>query len=211
MATTITQGGTSVTGKPLAGPYFMRLSKNGDPNSSYNYTVGNGNGQSYDQRSVIDQGFLELVRQGELSPSSPAVRNTLAIAADPGNGAGIDVAIPGAGTGVLRYTGDGYGDCYPASNDVGGVVPDLSPANQSCPATGAPWAFENAGTGHPWPVLSGENGEYQIAYGDTGAAVADLDFMLKTASGVGLVPEQVWDDPSVPAGAYPNDTGAGVV
>jgi glucoamylase len=211
MATTITSGGYSVTGHPLAGPYFIRVSKNGNPNSSYDYTLGNGNPQSYDQRSVIDQGFLELVRQGELGASAPAVQNTLAIAAQPSNGAGIDVTIPSVGTGVLRYTGDGYGDCYPASNDVNGLAPDLSPANQDCPGTGVPWAFQDTGTGHPWPVLSGENGEYQIAAGNIPAAVADLNFMLKTASGVGLVPEQVWDDPSVPAGAYPVDTGASVV
>ena len=211
MATTITSGATSVTGQPLAGPYFIRLSKNGNPNSPYDYTVGNGNGQSYDQRSVIDQGFLELVRQGELPASSQAVRDTLAIAADPGNGAGIDVTLPSVGTGVLRYTGDGYGDCYPAANDVNGQAPDQSPANQSCPSAGAPWAFQDAGTGHPWPVLSGENGEYQIAAGNISAAASDLNFMLNTASGVGLVPEQVWDDPSVMAGSYPTDTGASVV
>ncbi len=211
MATTITSGGQSVTGQPLAGPYFIRVSKNGNPNSAYSYTLGNGNGQSYDQRSVIDQGFLELVRQGELGASSPAVQNTLAIAAQPANGAGIDVALPSVGIGVLRYTGDGYGDCYPSSNDVNGLAPDLSPANQNCPGTGVPWAFQNTGTGHPWPVLSGENGEYQIAAGNTPAAVADLNFMLKTASGVGLVPEQVWDDPSVAPGAYPVDTGAAVM
>ncbi len=211
MATTITSGGSSVTGQALAGPYFIRVSKNGNPNSAYDYTLGNGNAQSYDQRSVIDQGFLELVRQGELGASSPAVQNTLAIASQPANGAGIDVSIPSVGTGVLRYTGDGYGDCYPSSNDVNDLAPDLSPANQNCPGTGVPWAFQDTGTGHPWPVLSGENGEYQIAAGNTPAAVADLNFMLKTASGVGLVPEQVWDDPSVPAGPYPVDTGQSVV
>lgn len=210
MSTTITSGGISSTGHSLPGPYFMRLSKNGDPDSAWNYQVGNGNGQNYDQRSVLDQGFLELVRQGELGAADSVVGNTLALMADPGNGSGIDVKTP-SGTGILRYTGDGYGDCYPASNDVNGVTPDDSPANQSCLSTGAPWADDNQGTGHPWPVLSGENAEYQILDGDPAAAVADLNFMLNSASGVGLVPEQVWDDPDVAAGRYPSDpaTGAG--
>ena len=208
VATTITSGGTSPTGLSLTGPYFIRLSKNGDPNSPWDYTVGNGNGQNYDQRSVLDQGFLELVRQGELGASSPAVQNTLALMADPGNGSGIDVSTP-SGTGVLRYTGDGYGDCYPSSDDVGGTTPDDSPANQSCPGTGVPWADNDTGTGHPWPVLSGENAEYQIADGNTAGAVSDLNFMLNSASGVGLVPEQVWDDPDVAAGAYPADPASG--
>ena len=207
-ATTITDGGTSPTGLALTGPYFIRLSKNGDPNSSWDYTVGNGNSQSYDQRSVLDQGFLELVRQGELGASSAAVQNTLALMADPANGSGIDVSTP-SGTGVLRYTGDGYGDCYPSADDVNGATPDDSPANQSCPSTGAPWAEDDTGTGHPWPVLSGENAEYQIAAGNTKAAISDLNFMLNSASGVGLVPEQVWDDPDVAAGGYPPDPASG--
>ena len=61
LATTVTSDG------PLSSqPYFIRLSKNGDPNSAYDYTLGNGDPASYDQRSVIDQGFLELTRLGEL-------------------------------------------------------------------------------------------------------------------------------------------------
>lgn len=208
LKTTIVAGGTSPTGKNLPGPYFIRVSKTGDPNSDPTYEVGNGNTFGYQQDSVLDQGFLELVRLGELTPLAPAVQNTLALLANPQNGSGIDVATP-SGIGVLRYTGDGYGDCYPASNDIAGVTPDDSPANQSCPSTGAPWAEENAGTGHPWPVLSGENAEYQILHGETAAAVSDLRFMLSSASGVGLVPEQVWDDPAVPAAGFPADPASG--
>lgn len=210
LKTTVVTGGTSPTGQLLSGPYFIRLSKDGDPGSDPTYQVGNGNGMNYPQNSVIDQGFLELVRQGELGASAPAVQDTLAIAGDPANGSGIYLSTP-SGTGILRYTGDGYGDCFPASEDTSGVTPDDSPANQNCPTPGAPWADTDQGTGHPWPVLSGENGEYQISDGATAAAVADLNFMLKSASGVGLVPEQIWDGTDVPAGAYPADpvSGAG--
>ena len=53
------------TGPLSADPYFIRLSKTGDPNAAISYNVGNG-GPTQDQRSVIDAGFLELVRLGEL-------------------------------------------------------------------------------------------------------------------------------------------------
>ncbi|HEX3961941.1 MAG TPA: glucodextranase DOMON-like domain-containing protein [Trebonia sp.] len=186
MATTVTSDG------PLSSqPYFIRLSKNGDPNSAYDYTLGNGDPTSYDQRSVIDQGFLELTRLGELPASSPLITNSLAVAAS-----AITVPVKtgptASGTGVLRYNGDGYGDCE-------------QPVYDDCAATGEPWATSDEGTGHPWPALSGENGEYQVLAGDKAAATSDLDFMLSSASGVGLVPEQVWNYPDVPASPYGSD------
>ncbi len=184
LATTVTSDG------PLSSqPYFIRLSKNGDPNSAFDYTLGNGDPTSYDQRSVIDQGFLELTRLGELPAGGPLVTNSLAVAAST-----ID-APTASGTGVLRYNGDGYGDCEKS------VFGD-------CSADGQPWATSDEGTGHPWPVLSGENGEYQVLAGGSAGradATSDLDFMLNSASGVGLVPEQVWNYPDVPASPYGSD------
>ena len=106
-------------------------------------------------------------------------------------GATISAPTP-SGTGILRYNGDGYGDC------------ELS-VFEDCQVNGQPWATTDEGTGHPWPVLSGENGEYQILAGDSSALGADLDFMLNSASGVGLVPEQVWNYPDVPASPYGSD------
>src|SRR5690606_14902191 len=40
-------------------PHFIRLSKTGDPNAAISYGLGNGS-PSFDQRAVIDAGFLEL-------------------------------------------------------------------------------------------------------------------------------------------------------
>ena len=203
----VLQTDVTTNGPLSSSPYFIRVDKDGDPNSVYDYTLGNGNDNSVDQRTVIDQGFLELTRLGELSADTSIVQNSLAVAAKT-----IDVATPmgpgstTTGLGVLRYNGDGYGDCYTAT------PPDGSPSNTNCPGSGVPWAVDDEGTGHPWPVLTGENAEYQIEAGNTANATSDLDFMLDTASGVGLVPEQVWDDPALAASPYPADpaTGAGV-
>ena len=181
LATTVTDNG------PLSSkPYFIRIDKTGNPDQAFSYTLGNGDPNSYDQRSVIDQGFLELVRLGELPASDPLITNSLAVAA-----ATIDTSTP-SGTGIMRYNGDGYGDCEES------VFSD-------CSANGEPWATNDEGTGHPWPVLSGENAEYQVLAGNSAAATADLDFMLNSASGVGLVPEQVWNYPDVPASPYGSD------
>jgi glucoamylase len=181
LATTVTDDG------PLSSqPYFIRVDKTGDPDAAFSYTLGNGDPSSYDQRSVVDQGFLELTRLGELPASSPLITNSLAV-----TGATISAPTP-SGTGVMRYNGDGYGDCEVA------VFND-------CQVNGQPWATTDEGTGHPWPVLSGENGEYQILAGGSPALGADLGFMLNSASGVGLVPEQVWNYADVPASPYGSD------
>ena len=179
---------TTVTGNgPLsARPYFIRVDKTGDPDAAATYTLGNGDPASYDQRSVVDQGFLELVRLGELPASDPLVTNSLAV-----TGATIGAPTP-SGTGILRYNGDGYGDC------------ELAVFND-CQVNGQPWATSDQGTGHPWPVLSGENGEYQVLAGNPAALGDDLDFMLNSASGVGLVPEQVWNYADVAASPYGSD------
>ncbi len=181
LATTVTDNG------PLSSqPYFIRVDKTGNPDQAYDYTLGNGDPGSYDQRAVVDQGFLELTRLGELPASSPLITNSLAVTS-----ATISAPTP-SGTGILRYNGDGYGDC------------EVS-VFEDCQVNGQPWATTDEGTGHPWPVLSGENGEYQILAGGTSALDADLGFMLTSASGVGLVPEQVWNYPDVPASPYGSD------
>ena len=60
---------TVTTNGPLAAhPYFIRLSKTGDPNAAISYNVGNG-GPTLDQRAVIDAGFLELSRLGGCRPA----------------------------------------------------------------------------------------------------------------------------------------------
>ena len=174
------------TGPLSADPYFIRLSKTGDPNVPFVYGLNNG-GPSLDQRSVIDAGFLELVRLGELSPTDPTIVNSLKVV-----DATIEKTTP-TSVGWLRYNGDGYGDCY---------EPELL---TQCAQTGAPWAPSGAGTGHIWPVLAAERAEQDQASGDAASAGKLLAGINASAAGVGLVPEQVWDQPDVAASPYGTD------
>jgi glucoamylase len=183
---------TVTTTGPDGPRYFIRLSKTGDPNAAITYSLGNG-GPTVDQRAVIDGGFQELVRLGEFPVSDPDIQASLGVLDKQ-----ISVATP-SGTGYYRYgtsaaagSADGYGDCY-------------QPSQTSCTVTGAPWAPTDTGTGHLWPVLSGERAESDIAEGNDSGAGALLSAMRNFSSGVGLVPEQAWEDPDLPASPYGSD------
>jgi len=163
------------TNGPLANhPYYIRLSKTGDPNAAISYNVGNG-GPTLDQRAVIDQGFLELVRLGLAPANDVTIAQSLPV---------VDATIrtqTTTGAGFHRYNGDGYGD---------GAV------------DGHPWAPSGLGTGHLWPALAGERGEYELATGNAAAGWQRLVAMLGGASGPGLIPEQVWELPDLAASPF---------
>jgi len=171
-------GWAVTTNGPLTShPYYIRLSKTGDPNAAISYNLGNG-GPTLDQRSVIDQGFLEMVRLGLTSASDPTIAESLPV---------VDATIKAdtsTGAGFHRYNGDGYGD---RASD------------------GRPWAPSGQGTGHLWPVLGGERGEYEIATGSAGSALTRLQAMHGGASGVGLIPEQDWEGPDLSASPFGSD------
>ncbi|MBV9050172.1 MAG: hypothetical protein JOY58_18020, partial [Solirubrobacterales bacterium] len=182
---------TVTTNGPYAPSYFIRIAKNADPNSGDLVNLGNGS-ITVDQRTIVDAGFLELVRLGVLPASDPTVRASLRV---------VDQIIKRQtpnGPGFYRYgtsapgSEDGYGDCY---------VPD--PTN--CAPTGAPWPPTDTGSGHLWPVLDGERGEYELAAGDSPFATALLSTMARMTSGHYLEPEQVWEDPALPPSPYGSD------
>ncbi|MEN3280812.1 MAG: hypothetical protein V7607_1952 [Solirubrobacteraceae bacterium] len=165
----------TTNGSLSASPYFIRLSKNGDPNAALSYNVGNG-GPTLDQRAIIDAGFLEYARLGLLPANDADIVRSLAI---------VDAKIrrsTSSGEGFYRYNGDGYGD---GATD------------------GHPWAPSNMGTGHLWPVLAGERGQYEVDRG--GSAIARLDAMRNMSSGVGLITEQAWELPDLPASPFGTD------
>ncbi len=167
----------TTNGPDSPNPYFIRLSKAGDPNAATTYNVGNG-GPTLDQRAVIDQGFLEFARLGLLSEHDADIVRSLAVV-----DAQIKKTTP-SGDGFLRYNGDGYGDGS---------------------ADGHPWAPSNQGTGHVWPVLAGERGQWELDTGNTAAAVKRLQAMRAMGSGVGLIPEQAWDAPDLAASPFGTD------
>jgi glucoamylase len=167
----------TTNGPRSSDPYFIRLSKTGDPNAAISYNVGNG-GPTLDQRNVIDAGFLEYSRLGLLPADDPDILRSLNVV----DGAiGRDTA---SGQGFYRYNGDGYGDGS---------------------ADGHPWAPTGKGNGHPWPVLAGERGQSELARGDVGAAVGRLQAMSAMSSGVGLIPEQAWELPDLAASPFGTD------
>ena len=168
------KGWTVTTNGPLAPRYFIRLSKTGDPNAAIAYNVGNG-GPTLDQRTVIDAGFLELARLGELPASDPDILASLPV---------VDATIrsnTASGPGWHRYNGDGYGD------------------NAS---DGRPWAPSGVGTGHLWPALSSERAEQSLQTGDASGAASLLDGMDQFAGGVSLIPEQDWESPNLPPSPF---------
>ena len=182
---TIKAWGVTTNGPLSSSPYFIRLSKTGDPNLPLSYNVGNG-GPTLDQRAVADAGFLEYVRLGILPATDPAILNSLVV---------TDATIQrptDSGPGWLRYNGDGYGDCF-----VG--------AGTNCTVNGAPWTNNFSGTGHPWPVLGAERAQQHLAQGQKSEASAALVSINRMNSGPGLVPEQVWDRADVPASPFGTD------
>ena len=59
--------------------YFIRLSPTGDPNAAETYNLNNGSLNNVDQRNVVDAGFLELTRLGELPANDADVQTSLNI------------------------------------------------------------------------------------------------------------------------------------
>jgi glucoamylase len=182
---------TVTTTGPYAPSYFIRVSKTGDPNAAITYNLGNGS-ITADQRSIVDAGFLELVRLGVLPASDPTIQSSLAV---------VDRVIERqtpSGPGFYRYgtdapgSEDGYGDCY-------------EPDPTDCSPTGQPWPTTDKGSGHLWPVLAGERGEFDVAAGDHGQATTLLGAMASMTSGGYLEPEQAWEDPPVPPSPFGSD------
>jgi glucoamylase len=183
---------TVTTTGPDAPRYFIRESVDGNPNTSQTYDLGNGSRSHVDQRSIIDAGFLELTRLGELSARDPDVRASLHV---------VDSVLKrrtASGPGWHRYgikargASDGYGDCY---------VPDLT----TCSPTGKPWFTNAVGSGHLWPLLSGERAEQDLQSGQSAAASRLLVDMQRMTGGLGYVPEQVWENPNTPASPFGAD------
>jgi glucoamylase len=160
---------TATTNGPYSsGPYYLRLTKDANPNDGSTYSIGDSGPSNADERTVVDTTFLELVRLGVKRPDDPTILNSIAVADDQ-----IAVDTPN-GRFWHRFNFDGYGE----------------------QRNGAPWdSFppdSQATLGRAWPIFAGERGEYELAAG--GSATANLAAMAGAANDGYLIPEQVWDD-----------------
>jgi glucoamylase len=170
---------------PLSGkPYFLRLTKDANPEAGTTYSLGDGGPSAIDQRIVVDQSFLDLVRLGILPPDDPDVLSTL-----PVTDRALEVSTPN-GVFFHRYPLDGYGE----------------------EADGSQWHVSDPDTfatiGRAWPLLAGERGEYELAAGQRKAADRRLRDMIRTADASQLLPEQVWDE-HPPSGRKGFEPGTG--
>jgi glucoamylase len=160
-------GWTLTTNGPYGGAYYLRLTKDGNPNAGTTYSVGDS-GPTLDQRAVVDPSFLELVRLGIVAPDDPNILSTISVV-----DAQLSTLSPN-GRFWHRYTGDGYGE-----------QKDGQPWNVGFPPG------SQTTVGRVWPIFAGERGEYSLAAGQS--AAPELRAMAATANAGGLEPEQVWD------------------
>lgn len=160
-----------------AGQYYERIDDNGNPNDGHTLCIANGGG-CFDERDVVDAGFLELVRLGVKAAGDPHVTASLPVV-----DASLRVTTP-EGDIWHRYNHDGYGET----------------------AGGAP--YTGAGVGRAWPVLTGERGEYALAAGQAGNAMTALVTMAGAANDGHLIPEQVWDQASDHGFTFGQGTGS---
>jgi len=193
------------TGKYGDGRYYLRITQNGRPDAGDKIELNNGAGV-FDERDIVDAGFLELVRLGIKPADDPLIEKSLAIIDRL-----IKVDTPN-GPAFYRYNFDGYGE-----------MEDGRRWN---------WDGKYTGKGRLWVLLSGERGQYALArsgkcdpgpvvrtdYGK-GAPVltvqqnkcmseqavflsdarSRLENMRAFANDGLMIPEQIWDKKEVPA------------
>lgn len=144
---------TYTTTGPLGnGHYFERIDSDGNPNDGNTITISNGGG-TYDERSIVDTSFLELVRQGVMPANSSYITSSLAV---------VDSTIEETINGNsywFRYNHDGYGETSSGAN------------------------YSGVGVGRLWPLLSGERGIYTIAAGGSGDAALTAMMAAANSSG----------------------------
>ncbi len=149
--------------------YYVRVSDDEDADDGARLEI-NSNGGTWDEREIVDAGFLELVRLGIVPADDPLITKSLAVVDRV-----IRVETPN-GEAWYRYNHDAYGE-----RDDGGRYD------------------AHAGKGRLWTLLTGERGQYELARGDKEAARRRLDAMMNFANAGLMIPEQVWDKPGSPA------------
>jgi glucoamylase len=161
----------TTTGTHGDGRYYERIDTAYNPNDDDRRCFKSG---CFWERDIVDAGFLDLVRLGIRPADHPAIVESLpeldATAQEPNT----RIQLEGQGTYWYRYNRDNYGE------DASGFGWNM---NGDRPTT----------TGRPWPLLSGERGEYVLPDDPSGA----LSYLRSMANAGGdgshLIPEQIWD------------------
>lgn len=170
--------------------YFVRITRNEDPNDKA--PIGENNGQpAQPEDRIIDGGFLELVRYGVRAANAPSITDTLPEYDDQTREDRFRVRYDVNGVpGYRRYGNDGYGEQTDTGDNygVGGQM-------------------HSGQRGRIWPFFTGERGHYELAAllqdgsGEEGWWTANLSGLRQTyvrgmesfANGGLLLPEQAWD------------------
>lgn len=183
------------------GEYFLRITRNKDPNDGA--LLGDNNGRpGLPENQIVDGGFLELVRYGVRAWNAPSVLDTL----EELDGAHEDnlrvrYAFGDGYVGWRRYGNDGYGEDGDAGTNYHEIDGGNTPGQR----------------GRVWPFFSGERGHYEIARLEklherfesnhpavlsATVRVENLVESMEVFANEGLsLPEQVWD------GVGPNPFG----
>ena len=166
------------------GDYFVRLSRNEDPND--HAPLGENNGQAaLPEDQIIDGGFLELVRYGVRRADAPSVLATLPEYDDQTREDRLRVRYDvGGAPAWRRYGNDGYGENMETGGNYG--LGGMTPGQR----------------GRLWPIFTGERGHYELARAlQGGASEAEIRAIRKTyvagMEAMGndgyLLSEQIWD------------------
>ena len=159
---------TATTNGPYsADPYYLRLTKDGDPDDGSTYSLGDNFPRPVDEREIVDNSFLGLALFGAKPWDDPVVRNSLAV-----GDAQLASDTP-SGRIWHRFSFDGYGET------ADGGDWDIFPTS------------ERQTFGRVWPLLAGERGEYELLAG--GDARPHLRTIANTANDGLMLPEQAWD------------------
>jgi glucoamylase len=169
----------TTTGPHGDGNYYLRISDDDDPDDGARLDI-NSNGGTYDEREIVDAGFLELVRLGIKPADDALITKSLAV---------VDKVIAAQtpnGAAWYRYNHDAYGE-RPDGGDYDA----------------------RSGRGRLWTLLTGERGQYELALKDRSAALKRLDAMMNFANAGLMIPEQVWDKSESPRPALRFGEGTG--
>ncbi len=174
--------------------YFFRLAKDTNPNS--NVPLSDNNGRvGLDKRSILDGGFLELVRYGVRPANDKYIENTLKLYDNEDLPENLKVkysfqfdGMTGSFPGWRRYGNDGYGE-----DEVNGQNYAENGKNSQ------------GQRGRVWPMFTGERGHFELANlltVNSKVSTSAINKLKDTyvqamelfANEGMMLPEQVWDD-----------------